>query len=984
MKHNIIKRTLAGVTAVLCMASYMPATFASADNNQTGNGTTVPAKADVTSAKWVWSDDYSEATVTFTYSDGAVFAETVKTTSEVTKEATFTETGTVVYTATYELNGTPYSETTEVEVPVLERIIHYAAAEPTCTMPGIVDYWYDSKDNKLYLDEALTQEFTDWKDVVIPPLGHEFGETSWTWSDDFTSATVTVSCGRCKETFEETTTLITADRVEPTYEKEGSVTYTATAKIDDQTLTDTKTVVLDKLEKVTHYEAVQPTCTDVGNVEFWTDNVNGKVYLDEAFTQEVTSLTQLGIPALGHDFGEPSWSWSDDFKSATLTITCNRCKETFNEKTIVITSERVEPTYDKDGSITYTATAMIDGQSFTDKKVVKVDKIEKVTHFDAVAPTCTSAGNVEYWIDNEAGKIYLDKDLTKEATNIFDLAVPALGHDFGEASWSWSDDFKSATLTISCNRCKETFNEETIFITSERVEPTFDEDGSITYTATAMIGDQSFTDKKTVVLDKLEKVTHREAEEPTCTSYGNVEYWIDNVNSKVYTDEALTQEVTDIMQILIPSLGHDLEEPVWTWSEDNSTAHVTITCKRCKEKELDTDAKVSVKRIEPTADTAGSVTYTAAVIWNGEYYVDTKVEILDKLSDVKMPVITAEQGDSSVKLTWTSSQGAQKYAVCGLVNNTWKILAQGYQTSYVLTKLTPGTNYKVAVIPMVNGEWKMDYSNAITVTPNPIKVPTITVEQGDNAIKFNWTVVEVAEKYAVCGQVSGKWTMLDEVDVKKTSYVLRNLKPGTKYTVAVIAKVGGKWVTDVSNKVTVTTKLPAMPTISYTKGINAVKLSWNEYEGADKYAVCGYSSGKWSKIAEGTDTSYTMKNLNVGSYYKVAVVVRVNGRWRADYSNATEVTPLDPRDLEYPVVKAQAYKNKFMLKWSTVDEAEGYALAIKQSGKWAIKKQFDANTTSFTSPEMSKGDYTMVIVAKLGGKWQTGDVNKRAVTVSIF
>ncbi|MCR5120944.1 MAG: hypothetical protein K6B74_00830 [Ruminococcus sp.] len=477
-------------------------------------------------------------------------------------------------------------------------------------------------------------------------------------------------------------------------------------------------------------------------------------------------------------------------------------------------------------------------------------------------------------------------------------------------------------------------------------------------------------------------VIYYAAAEPTCTMPGIVDYWYDSKNNKLYLDEALTQEFTDWNDVVIPPLGHDLDEPEWTWGEDNKTAHVTVTCKRCKEKVVDADAKVTVKRVEPTVEKAGSVTYTAAVMVGGEYYVDTKVEVLDKLSASNMPLITFERGDFRVKLNWTASEGATRYAVCGYVNKTWKILAQGNDTSYVLTKLTPGVNYKVAVIPMIDGAWKMDFSNAVTVTPKALKVPKLTVEQGENDIKLDWIEVEGAEKYGICGVVSGKWTLLDEGF--NTSYILKNLKPGTKYTVAVIAKINGKWVKDYSNQVEVTTKTPVMPTVSYEKGKNAVKLTWTEYEGAEKYAVCGYSSGKWTKLAEGTGTSYIMNNLKTGSTYKVAVTVKVNGRWKVDYSNAIEVAPLDQRVLEYPEVKSQAYKDKFILKWSAVKNAEGYALAVKQSGKWTIKKQFDANTTTFTSPSMSKGDYRMVIIAKVDGKWQTNDADNRAITVSIF
>ncbi len=607
----------------------------------------------------------------------------------------------------------------------------------------------------------------------------------------------------------------------------------------------------------------------------------------------------------------------------------------------------------------------------------------KMLHEEAKEPTCTENGNIEYWFSMLDLKYYSDEDATQEIS-LDDVILPLLTHDLGEPEWDWSDDYTSAAVYVSCNRCGEEFYEPTRNITVERIEPTYDEEGKITYTATAVVDLKTFTDTKTVILDKLERVVHFDAVAPTCTTAGNVEYWIDREHNKIYLDEDLTQEATsllDLANLAIPSLGHELGEPEWTWADDNSSAHVTVTCTRCGEKVVDADAKITVKRVEPTTEKFGTVTYIASVFKDGENYIDSKVEVLDKLKVATLPEVSFEKGDNSVKLTWTAVDNAEKYAICGFVNNTWKILDQGYKNYYVLNGLKTGTNYKVAVIPMFDGEWKMDFSKAITVTPNASKVPAVSFEKGDNSVKLTWNKVEGAEKYAICGYTDGKWKMLGEGF--STSYVLNGLKTGTNYKVAVIVKQNGKWVSDYSNAITVTPNGTKVPKISFEQGNNSVKLKWTAVEGAEKYAVAGYVKGKWTELAEGTKNYYVLDNLKAGTEYKVAVIAKINGKWNNDFSNAIVVTPKETNVPAYPVVKSQVYQDQFRLQWTAVKGAEKYALAVKVDGNWVTKTQFDANVTTYTSPAMAKGNYTLAIVAKVNGNWELADVDKRAITVSI-
>jgi hypothetical protein len=71
-----------------------------------------------------------------------------------------------------------------------------------------------------------------------------------------------------------------------------------------------------------------------------------------------------------HTYGEPKWTWADDHRSATAKFTCadSRCK---HEEIInaAVTSNT------KDGIINYTATAELDGNTYTDTKTAFEDGI---------------------------------------------------------------------------------------------------------------------------------------------------------------------------------------------------------------------------------------------------------------------------------------------------------------------------------------------------------------------------------------------------------------------------------------------------------------------------------------------------------------------------------------------------------------------------------------------------------------------------------
>ena len=109
---------------------------------------------------------------------------------------------------------------------------------------------------------------------------------------------------------------------------------------------------------------------------------------------------------------------------------------------------------------------------------------------EVVAPTCTEQG-------------YTLHTCTGCGDSYKDTYVSALGHSYGEPSWAWSEDYTNATATFTCTNDSEHVNTLTATVTDEVTTPaTCTTDGEKDYTATVTFNNQTYTDVKTVTVEK--------------------------------------------------------------------------------------------------------------------------------------------------------------------------------------------------------------------------------------------------------------------------------------------------------------------------------------------------------------------------------------------------------------------------------------------------------------------------------------------------
>ena len=491
----------------------------------------------------------------------------------------------------YDEDTLNYYNQNEISLGELQHVhdlIKTEAKDATCTEAGNIEYWTCSECEKLFSDEEGTTEITA-ADTVVPAKGHSLEKT------EAKEATCTEAgnteywtCSECKKLFgdDQGTTEITA----------------------------ADTVVAAKGHSLEKTEAKDATCTEAGNIEYWTCIECKKRYKDSESTQEITAEDTV-IAAKGHSLEKT------DAKDATCTEagnteywTCSECKKLFGDDlgTTEITAADtvVAATGHNWGewTVVKAATEEEEGlerrtcsndESHTEEKTIpKLNHVHELVKTDAVAATCTEAGNIEYWTCSKCKKLYKDSEGTQEITEA-DTVVAARGHSLEKT------EAKDATCTEAgnteywtCSECKKLFGDDqgTREITAADTvvaatghdwgewtvvkEATEEEEGLERRTCS---NDESHTEEKTIPkLNHVHNLVKTDAVDASCTEAGNIDYWICSECKKLFSDAAGTTEIT-AADTVVAAKGHSLEKTeakAATCTEAGNTEY--WTCSECK------------------------------------------------------------------------------------------------------------------------------------------------------------------------------------------------------------------------------------------------------------------------------------------------------------------------------------------------------------------------------------------------------------------
>lgn len=179
-----------------------------------------------------------------------------------------------------------------------------------------------------------------------------------------------------------------------------------------------KTVLIQKVEA---------TCTTDGKEPYYTCESCKKNFSDEEGKNEIVALDEYRIiPATGHDWDKPVWSWSDDGKTATVAFTCKNDSGHVETLKAAVTQEvKVPATCTEAGTTTYTATVTLDGNEYTGTKNVETAPLgHKGEKTEGNDPTATKPGNMEYWYCPQCDTYFKDADLTEAITKEQTVLAP--------------------------------------------------------------------------------------------------------------------------------------------------------------------------------------------------------------------------------------------------------------------------------------------------------------------------------------------------------------------------------------------------------------------------------------------------------------------------------------------------------------------------------------------------------------------------------
>ncbi|MBQ6273757.1 MAG: S8 family serine peptidase [Oscillospiraceae bacterium] len=380
----------------------------------------------------------------------------------------------------------------------------------------------------------------------------------------------------------------------------------STVHLTSIAITPQYTAVVDRTEDLGHLvlawvdlEGISPedpiltltfTQDSVGTVTITTYEENERDSdNDENLPRE--ELVFLGASSIpedhDHEFELAHWIWADDFSSAVAVFSCPQdgASKSYEAE---ITAFAVNASCTEPGYIRYTATVVVDGETYTDEKVVE---------------------------------------------------IPIADHQYGEPEWNWSDDHMSATATFTCSMC----HEEQVLEAEVKVSATSStcmEQGVATYIATVEFQGETYTDE----YEELLPLDEHQYGEPewnwidlmnctatfTCSVCGDKQVLEAEItgavgfpsctettyNKFIATVEFQGETYTDEKDVEVPPTGHTYAPPTWEW--DGYTAKATFVCIDCSDEQI-LDAEITSELNDD-----GTITFTATVELDGETYTDTK------------------------------------------------------------------------------------------------------------------------------------------------------------------------------------------------------------------------------------------------------------------------------------------------------------------------------------------------------------------------
>ncbi len=476
--------------------------------------------------------------------------------------------------------------------------------------------------------------------------------------------------------------------------------------------------------------------------------------------------------ALGHDLEFVCFRWRSNPDRAVAVYLCkNGCGHTEDKIANYTFDSTIRPaTCGEEGEEKYSV-SYEDHSDFVTRKVPKAEHLYLIDHFewgeqhmsaqavyicandsshidkrtanvrdyDLIEPTCEDKGIHEYIAECDHG------------FNIYQEDLPPKGHfynTFDGFNWTWDGEKYVAKVMFLCANDREHIQYLEPTSTSSRItkEPTCDEGGIRTYTASYMEGFQFHDDvlnESIVALGHNYQYDHFEwaADSKTAdavllcqnddshtkhvpaqmSSEVNQPSTCDTAGSATYT-AAYDGAPSETRTVSLPALEHDYQFERFEWSADGTTADAVCTCKNDSVHSVSFAAAMTYNDTIPATDTdAGERVYTATYMGNSEDNTVTMPALGHKL-----------YFDSFV---WAADYTAQAKLVCA--NNPAHVELHDATVSYDVTTPPTESAEGVGTYTAIYGESRESVTVTIPALPAPpvlLQAPKGEVTQGEEAL----------------------------------------------------------------------------------------------------------------------------------------------------------------------------------------------------------------------------------------------------------
>ena len=684
----------------------------------------------------------------------------------VTKEPTYTSTGTKKYTCT---------NCGETKIETIAKLVctsHVWDSGKVVTAPT-----YKTEGTKKYTCKncgttktetiaklVCTKHAWDAGVVTIQPTYKTEGTRKYT-------------CTNCGETKTETIAkLVCTDHAwdagvvtkQPTYKTEGTRKYTCT------NCGETKTETIAKLVCTDHaWDAgvvtKQPTYKTEGTRKYTCTNCG---------ETKIETIAKLVCTEHVWDAGvvvtAPTYT-----STGTKKYTCENCGETKTETIakLVCTDHAwdagvvtKQPTYKTEGTRKYTCTNCGETKIETIAKLVCTEHV-----WDAgvvvTAPTYTSTGTKKYTCEN-CGETKTDIIGKLGCTNhAWDAGVIVTAPTYTN----------TGTKKYTCKNCGETKTETIAKLVCTdhawdagvvTIQPTYKTEGTKKYTCT------NCGETKTETIARLVCTNHAwdagvVTKQPTYKTEGTRKYTCTNCG------ETKTETIAKLV-----CTNHAWDAGVVTKQPTYKTEGTRkYTCTNCGETKTETIAKlVCTTHAWDNGMVTKKATYTATGV--RKYTCKTcgaaKQVTIARLKLAKVTVKSAQQA-GAIKLTWNKASGASGYKIYRRTAKGRYVCIKTVKsgtTSYVDKTVKSGNRYYYCV-KAYNGNVLSGYTEASILY---IKAPVVTVRKSAQGVKLSWKKSAGAKKYIVYRKTpTGKYRAVKTVTAKTLSWTDKTAKKGQTY-----------------------------------------------------------------------------------------------------------------------------------------------------------------------------------------------------------